>query len=270
MTTYIIGDVHGCYDGLARLLDRIAYQDGIDQLIFLGDLVNRGPDTVKTIELVLSLKQVQMVYGNHDLYAWHYLIQPNFFMHQKHRLSSLIEDQSLCQRWLDFLKKQQFILHLQEKQVLLVHAGIWPEWTLAEALSHARRLGSQLNESEGKVLEDWFTDKAVLPLTDPMTDQFAFQVMTRMRFVNSDDALNLSFVGTPELAKSTIKPWWQSRSRWHNGTLKVFFGHWSALKARSVTHHIHCLDGGYVWGGDLVAYALESEQRFSVTNPEAT
>ena len=146
MTTYIIGDVHGCYDGLARLLDRIAYQDGIDQLIFLGDLVNRGPDTVKTIELVLSLQQVQMVYGNHDLYAW-YLIQPDGSMNQKHRLSSLIEDQSLCQRWLDFLKKQQFILHLQDMSITRSCRDL-PEWTLAEALSHARRLGSQLNESD--------------------------------------------------------------------------------------------------------------------------
>ena len=68
MSTYVIGDVHGCFDQLINLLDKIDYDSQKDKIILTGDLVNRGPESLAVLNYCMADKNITSVLGNHDLY----------------------------------------------------------------------------------------------------------------------------------------------------------------------------------------------------------
>lgn len=261
MSTYVIGDLQGCYEPLMRLLEHIHYDQAKDTLWFTGDLANRGPHPLETLRFLYSIKdQTRIVLGNHDLtlFAWMHQIR----MPGPHDTASAVltaPDAFELIHWLRTLP-----LMLCEQDYVLVHAGIYPSWTLEEAIRYALEFETHLqSKNYVEYLARIFPQKAATwPLTDVFERGCFFaNAFTRMRFCAPDGRLDLLQKGAA--APPPLLPWYQLPNR-PCATTPILFGHWSSL--RGVTQHPYAiaLDTGCIWGHLLTAFRLEDQQRFTV------
>ena len=140
MSTYIIGDVQGCFDSLQALLQKINFDPINDRLGFAGDLVNRGLKSLETLRFIYQLRDPIIVLGNHDLHlmALYFLKhKPHFeFKHISHTLQVILEAHD-CHTLIYFLLQQPFLYHDVKKNFVMTHAGIPPQWSIEEAAQHA-------------------------------------------------------------------------------------------------------------------------------------
>lgn len=256
MATYAIGDIQGCYDSLQRLLDRIEFDPGRDRVWLVGDLVNRGPRSLEVLRWAQGLgDRVVAVLGNHDLY----LLLRAAGATKKKELDTL--DAVLaapdCKQLIDWLRRRPFI-H-REAGHTLVHAGLHPAWSLAEAVSLASEVQALLCAA------DWRDRIAHLQCNRPPVwhpHLFGFErlqaitsVFVRMRACTPDGRMVYKFSGPPQLAPRGYMPWYAvPDARWRGEP--VVFGHWSALGLYRDADSI-ALDTACVWGGSLTALCLE-------------
>ena len=263
MARYVIGDVQGCFDELQQLLQLIKFDPLLDQLWFCGDLIARGPKSLETLRFVRDLgASAVTVLGNHDL---------NFLASQygygriqaADQLSTLQQAPDLADltHWL----QQQPLIHVDEaEQLLLLHAGLAPQWDLAIAQQMASEISTELQarpaalfaQMYGNTPDSWFSAK-----NNSERWRFTINSLTRMRYCWADGRLELEQKG--ELSDNpNLLPWYEFwRTRQHP---QIFFGHWAALAGHSPVAGIHALDTGCVWGQTLTCYCIESNQRFSV------
>ena len=137
MTDYAIGDVQGCYDGLLKLLDLIHFDDKIDRLWFVGDLVNRGPQSLEVLRFIKALPQkAQITLGNHDLHLLRNLYATPKKHHADDTLQAILNapDKDALGTW---LRHQPLLIHDARLNVVMSHAGIAPIWDLAQAKRYA-------------------------------------------------------------------------------------------------------------------------------------
>jgi bis(5'-nucleosyl)-tetraphosphatase (symmetrical) len=268
MALYAIGDLQGCYEPLERLLAAIAFDPARDRLWFAGDLVNRGPDSLRCLRVVRSLGEAAVtVLGNHDL---HLLCVAEGVEKARPRdtLGEVLQapDREELLAWL----RERPLLHVEENRVL-VHAGLLGEWTIAQARSLAAEVEATLRgPSRRQLLERMYGDRP-----DRWSDTLAgterlrvtINAMTRLRMVDDRGAMALGFKGEPSDAPSRLVPWFKvpgRASRDHT----VVFGHWSALGLYQDDGVIG-LDSGCVWGRALTAVRMEDRAVFSVPCPAA-
>jgi bis(5'-nucleosyl)-tetraphosphatase (symmetrical) len=258
MTTYVIGDLQGCLTPLERLLDHLRFEPSHDKLWFVGDLINRGPESLETLRYVKALGDNAItVLGNHDL---HLLA----VVHGIRKASSkdTVEDiinasdrDELC-NWL----ARQPLLHTDKNLGhTLVHAGIHPQWSLKRAHKMSREIHYALNEDLSGFLSTMYGNSPAqwdtkLPTTK--RQRFAVNAFTRMRYCYADGSLNFDFNGAPHAAPKDLYPWYAVPDRKELDT-KIVFGHWSSHPAMCKPGVVPT-DRGCVWGGSLVAYAIES------------
>ncbi|MDX5406147.1 MAG: symmetrical bis(5'-nucleosyl)-tetraphosphatase [Chromatiaceae bacterium] len=263
MATYVIGDLQGCYNALQRLLEHIRFDDSNDQLWFCGDLVARGPQSLECLKFVKALgKSAITVLGNHDLHliACHYGISQPKPQDKLQPLFANPERDELI-HWLC----QQPLLHQSDDQRhTLVHAGLAPEWSLAQALLLTTEVQQQLQTSPQPLLEVMYGNKPER-FSDAHSQaqrwRFTINACTRMRFCRQDGSLELKEKGHPR-NQTVLVPWYEF---WRNRlNTELFFGHWAALNGYSPVANIHALDTGCVWGNALTAYCIETQQRYSV------
>ena len=131
MSTYAIGDVQGCYEELQDLLNEINFDQGNDKLWFVGDLVNRGPDSLAVLRLVISLDTISVI-GNHE---YHLLAIDAGIKDagKKDTLDDILkaEDRQQLIAWI----KQLPLIHYDSSNgFCMLHAGIPPQWGLTKAL----------------------------------------------------------------------------------------------------------------------------------------
>lgn len=270
MATYAIGDVQGCYDQLKLLLTEIDFRSDKDQLWFAGDIVNRGPDSLKTLRFIKSLEDNAVtVLGNHDL---HLLAVANG--RGKQGRKDTIQDilnASDSDNLLDWLIHQP-LMHYQEKNhVCMVHAGIHPDWTLQQALSCAAEVESVLQGHKShEFFHHMYGDKPSkwsnnLEGWDRL--RFITNCFTRMRYIDNKNKLKLGEKGTPGKQRPGIHPWFEFESKTKD--LNIIFGHWSTLKDPGL-EHLYPLDTGCLWGGKLTALKVNSKmsKRKSVKCPK--
>lgn len=269
MAEYAIGDVQGCFEPLQRLLDHIHFNENEDRLWFVGDLVNRGPQSLEVLRFVKSLPLTPRVtLGNHDLHLLGLLFVQNSWKGHDDTLQDVLkaEDGEELGHW---LRRQSILYYSSKFNVVMVHAGIAPIWNLYEAMQHAQELEGILsgenyldflNQMYGNEPNKWSDNLNVIERLRLITNYF-----TRMRLCNADGSINLSYKGTLSDVPPKTYPWFSWPERQFIEPV-IIFGHWAALEGKSPNPKIHAIDTGCLWGGQLTALRLEDKQRFAVWN----
>lgn len=265
MTTYAIGDVQGCYTELMQLLRGIGFRSDCDRLWFVGDLVNRGPDSLKVLRFVRKLgEQATTVLGNHDLH----LLALAHGVGKPRRLDTFDELMSAGDRdeILQWLACQPLLHHDEKLQMTMVHAGLPPQWGFELANACAKEAEAILcgNHAQdfyphmyGNQPDCWHPD-----LRGWDRIRYIVNCFSRIRYCDSHGRLDLQAKG-PLSAHQGLQPWFSINNR-QNKNMNIVFGHWSAL---GFYQHegVICLDSGCLWGGSLSAIRLESPQiRYSI------
>lgn len=268
MATYVIGDIHGCYDQLQALLDLIKFDPSTDILWFTGDLINGGPKPAEVIRFIKSLGDRQIcVLGNHDLVLLA-LAAGKRIPHNDRAIGFdpvfLAPDQ---QELIEWLRMRPMVHYDPNFNTLLVHAGVLPSWTLNEIRSYAHEVEVLLRGSNylelyanmfGNEPDLWSAD-----LTGWPRMRFIINCLTRMRFCSDQGQLELTSKGTINDAPTGFLPWFQIPRQ---DDLKIVFGHWAALLGNTNTPNAIAMDTGCVWGHSLSARCLENGHIHSITN----
>lgn len=262
MSRYAIGDIQGCFNELISLVDCMAFNSANDEIYLVGDLVNRGPASLATLRWASQTKGVSVVLGNHDLH----LLAVSAGLSQLKPGDTLQEiiDAPDAPELIGWLRMQPLMMDLGD--VVIVHAGVSPGWSL-EALSKAAREVETALRSD-----DWKDFMAVMYGNQPVqwseglnTEErmrFTVNSLTRMRFVTTEGALQLKYKGEREQAPAGIKPWFDAKDRIPLQR-RVVCGHWSAL-GLMLRDDVWSLDTGCVWGGALTGISLDNGQLYQV------
>lgn len=265
MATYVIGDIQGCYDEFMALLDKIHFSDG-DALWLVGDLVNRGPNSLAVLRFLKNFSgTLHCVLGNHDLHLLACAqgvrpLKPSDTFNDV--LSAPDRDELLY-----WLRQQPLIHYDQSLQTVMAHAGIYPFWHLADSLLYAQSVQDLLQSDHyvllmqhmyGDVPTHWSNELDAWPRY-----RFIINAFTRMRVIHDDDSLNLNFDGPLVDLPAGCQPWF-NRLLPEYHALRIVFGHWAALMGETHTPNVLALDTGCVWGRGLTAQCLESDERFFI------
>ena len=253
---YLIGDVQGCATALSRLLKQIPLEANI---WFCGDLINRGPDSLGVLEQVKSLgSRARVVLGNHDIHLLAVAAGART-LGKSDTLNDILNAPD-TRDWLDWLRFQPLAHY--EHGVLMVHAGVLPEWSLDQTLKNARELEAMLQSDDyeqhlhnlfGNEPNRWSDHLAGDERLRVITNTF-----TRMRTLNLNGGLDYQFKGELQDTPLQLTPWFAAPNRL-TANMPIFFGHWSALGFHQ-ENNTTCLDTGCVWGRDLTAYHYPSGQ----------
>jgi bis(5'-nucleosyl)-tetraphosphatase (symmetrical) len=267
MARWAIGDLQGCCDELDELLARIHFSSDRDRIWFVGDLVNRGPQSLKTLRRVRALGDNALcVLGNHDLHLLAVALV-GAKLRKSDTLSDVLTapDREPLIEWLLHRPLAHYEPHSGD---LLVHAGVVPQWSAVLTMELAQEVELALRRDARGLLAAMYGDEPdhwqpkLLGL-DRL--RFTVNVLTRMRFLSADGRIDLKQKGKPESAHKHLIPWFKAPNR-ETGDLRIIFGHWSALGLH-LEHNILGLDTGCVWGGSLTAANLDDPATAIVSVP---
>ena len=262
MALYAIGDLQGCYEPLARLLKRLHFDRARDRLLFTGDLVNRGPDSLKCLRFVKSLGDAAVVVlGNHDL---HLLAAAHTGEFGARDTLDDIRRAKDCGELLDWLRRQPLAYEEAGTGALLVHAGVAPQWSKAKTLRLAREAGEYINgPGSEKFFEQMYGNKPDLwsdGLRGIARIRFIVNCFTRLRYCDAEGRMDLKPKGAPGTQPVGLFPWFQVEGR-KTAAEKIICGHWSTLeRVEWKKENVWTLDTGCVWGRCLSALNLETEE----------
>ena len=259
MATYVIGDIQGCYDELRRLLDKIEFNADYDQLWFCGDLVNRGPASLRTLQYVKSLgRSAITVLGNHDLHllALYYGVRK---LRASEDLTPILQSPD-CDELMNWLRTCPLLHYDNALHAVMVHAGIHPQWSLNQAMTLATEVESCLQGDQPATLFEEMYGNTPARWSDDLAGndriRSIINIFTRMRYFERSGNLNFKANGSPQ-QHPDLTPWFRHELAVES-SIRIMFGHWSALE---VGRYGSCfaLDGGCVWGGQLVALRIDHE-----------
>lgn len=267
MVDYAIGDVQGCYEPLQRLLEHIQFDDSQDRLWFVGDLVNRGPQSLAVLRFVKNLPiPPRITLGNHDLH----FLSALFGDHPKHNPDDTLlqllkaEDGEELGHW---LRRQSILIHDVKLNIVMCHAGIAPIWDFTQAKTHALELEQVLAgphyQAFLKHMYGNYPDHWSVELTGVERLRVICNYFTRMRFCDARGYLALAYKGKIDQAPANLYPWYNVPNR-YDIEADIVFGHWAALEGKCTHPRIYALDTGCYWGGQLTALRLWDRQRFVV------
>ena len=273
MSTYVVGDIQGCYKALKRLLKKIDFTPDKDRLWCAGDLVNRGPKSLETLRFLSDLDaSIEIVLGNHDLH-FIAIFEGSAPARGKDSLDALLnapDCEQLCD-WLRFKKMAHFDAVETNKGIeefLMVHAGVAPLWNLQQTLRYAAEVELALQGDEYRdFLSSMYGDKPIRWANS--LDGFdrlrtITNYLTRVRFCDDIGSLRLDIKEGLCAAPKGLKPWFEYEKL--TPLVSILFGHWAALEGITNRPHVYALDTGYVWGRELTAMRLEDKKLFSVAH----
>jgi bis(5'-nucleosyl)-tetraphosphatase (symmetrical) len=258
VTRYAIGDVQGCDRELRTLLKLIGFSADRDQLWLVGDLVNRGPGSLAVLRFVHSLADnAVVVLGNHDLHLLA-LAHKSARYRKSDTLAQVLEapDRDALLEWL-----MSRPLAYAQGNDLMVHAGVVPQWSVAQTLGLAAAVSDALQHDPRGLFEHMYGDQPERwdeNLSGMERLRFTINVLTRIRVCTADGRVDLSVKGPPPPPASALRPWFEHPGR-RSREARVIFGHWSALGFVRRAGVIG-LDSGCAWGGTLTAYDLDHER----------
>jgi bis(5'-nucleosyl)-tetraphosphatase (symmetrical) len=261
VTRYAIGDVQGCLAPLQGLLKKLQFTADRDELLLVGDLVNRGPDSLGVLRFVRSLgAAARTVLGNHDLHLLALYHDPDSRMRKGDTLDHVLAapDRAVL---LDWLLAQPLLIDDAAHGDLILHAGLVPEWTCADALANANAAERALRADPRAFLLDMYGNKPERwrDATTPMQrHRFTINVLTRLRYCRADGRIDLKMKDAPGDEPGPWRPWFEHENR-RSRDRRVICGHWSAL-GLLVRPDVLVLDTGCVWGGALTAVNLDDPE----------
>lgn len=260
MATYAIGDIQGCAQSFERLLEQIRFDPATDRLWCAGDLVNRGPGSLRVLRYLKQLgSSAQVVLGNHDLFLLAVsegIVPPR----QKDTIHDVLAAEDRLEL-MDWLRRQP--LHYREGAYFMVHAGLLPQWSIDEAAQLAHEVEAVLaGPAHRAFLQALFHGAAAHwdpGLTGPKRLVAITRALTRLRTCTLSGALS-GFSGHPEDAPPGHHPWFRIPHR-RSTDHTVLFGHWAALGLH-IEQNLLGLDSGCAWGRHLTAIRLEDRAVF--------
>jgi bis(5'-nucleosyl)-tetraphosphatase (symmetrical) len=259
LALYVIGDIQGCDAELGALLQALKFSVDRDRLWFVGDLVNRGPESLQTLRRVRALGDAAtVVLGNHDLHLLAVALGQ-----ARIRSDDTLDDILAApdrDALLEWLLGRPLLHEDQALNLCLVHAGLAPQWDIATARSCAREFEQALRKNPERLFERMYGDEPDRwddRLAGAERLRFIVNCFTRLRYVDADGRLALRAKGSPKKSHTkSLIPWFEAAdARWHGP--RVLFGHWSTLGFFS-NCNVVSLDTGCVWGGSLTALRLDA------------
>ena len=258
MAVYAVGDIQGCLEPLERLLASLKFRPRKDQMWFVGDLVNRGPEPLETLRLVMNLgSSAKVVLGNHDLHLLALAITGSTRTEEEDlRAVMKAKDRETLINW---LRHQPLAIHDPDLNVLMVHAGVIPEWSAKKVLRLAGEVEAALRgKKPDRFLSAMYgnnPDRWTGKLTGDERLRFITNCLTRIRFCRPDGSLDFDAKGPPESQPELI-PWFDMPDR-KTRKLRIVCGHWSALGFLK-RPDLLALDTGCVWGRELTAIRIDA------------
>ena len=277
MRTYVVGDLQGCHGETVALVERIlevehAAGNPPPAILFCGDLINRGPDSLSTLRYVQALSQgsdgrIDAVLGNHDL---HLLAVANGIRPEsssdtiEHILAAADRDALL--HWLRLRP-----MALMARGHLLVHGGVLPQWSVQQTLALAGEVEAALRgEHWVDFLRDMYgnlPDRWDESLSGTARLRCIVNALTRMRFCSAEGVMDFKLKESAHAEPgSGLMPWFEVPGR-RSADTTVVFGHWSALGLQ-IRPGLIALDSGCVWGGKLSAVCLDDRSLLQIDCPQ--
>jgi bis(5'-nucleosyl)-tetraphosphatase (symmetrical) len=246
---WAIGDIHGCFKSFKRVLKRVKFNPKRDKLWIVGDIVNRGENSLETLEYIYSIRNsVKMVLGNHDIA----LIASYFGIKKPNPTIEPILSHKMAKEWIGWLREQPFVIHDKSLNYVMVHAGIAPNFSIDEALTWNTILQSRLKGKDApKWLKGMMSRKIDILKYENDKEYYALSSFIRMRYCLNHKTIEFKNKLEPskESYKEGLKPWFEVESR-KNIDAKIVFGHWSTL-GYFENRDVVCLDSGCLWGAKL-------------------
>ena len=269
MATYAIGDIQGCFTSLMALLKRVDFDPARDRLWLVGDLVNRGPDSLHTLRFIRDLGPAAVtVLGNHDLYLLMVAYGAVRSRAKDDTIQAVLDapDRDALLGWL----RTRPLMHV-ENGFAMVHAGLLPGWSVPQARALAREVeGALAGPYHADLLHNmWGSEPAAWhpDLRDYARMRVIVNAMTRLRLINRRGDMDFAFKGELADAPPDLLAWFDApHARWQEAGIPLVFGHWSALGLH-VDGRAIGLDTGCLWGGQLTALRLSDRQLFQQACP---
>ncbi len=266
MAVYAIGDIQGCFHELNDLLDAVAFAPGCDELLLVGDLINRGPQNLETVRLIMSLGDTAVsVLGNHDLH----FLAVCLGGHKPGRSDTFHDllDAPDRDAIVDWYRRQPLLVVDERFDVVIAHAGVPHIWSVEAAAAYAAEVEAVI---QGDGHADYFAalyGNEPACWSDSLTGMPRWRIITnyftRMRLIQEDGTLDFSHKGAVAQAPSGYQPWYELRAGAPLGRT-LLFGHWAALDGHTGLSDVLALDTGCVWGRTLTAFRLDTGELFQV------
>ncbi|MDM1545028.1 symmetrical bis(5'-nucleosyl)-tetraphosphatase [Ignatzschineria indica] len=268
MATYVMGDIHGCFDEFQALLTKINFKHQEDRLYLVGDLINRGPKSLAVMEYLLAHQDsIFPILGNHDL---SYLVYAEGYTRLKRgdTYQELLES-PLADEIREYLRHQPLMRYLPQFKIAIAHAGIPPFWSIEEALKLSKEAQAYLQSSDQERYQQFIqsmfgnTPNAWSPTLQGFDRIRAIiNYLTRMRYLNLD--LSLDFANKlDQYDEKVMLPWFKFERPKQEDNL-IIFGHWASL-GRHFENRAYGIDSGCVWEGELSLIRVD-QRPFEVTS----
>lgn len=266
MSDYIVGDIQGCLTELKKLLKKVNFDAEKDTLWLTGDLVARGPDSLKTLRFIRSLgSSAKTVLGNHDLHllaVYHGIKKPK----ASDKIDAILkaDDAPILMEW---LAQQPLLIKIPKTKAYMSHAGLSPEWSVDKAIKRAQKAEKKLQSKERVYWLSQMYGNLPLRWQDAQTreEKFRYTInsFTRMRYCLP--TMGLDFDQKTIITSNNpqgLVPWFELATipkdhQW-------FFGHWAALMGHSTKKNVFALDTGCVWGNYMTMYCIQDKTHYQV------
>ena len=263
MTRYAVGDIQGCLKPLQCLLDEVAFSPERDELWLVGDLVNRGPASLATLEYLYPLRHcLRIVLGNHDLHTLA-LARGATTQGRHPSLEPLLQSPDI-NMFMEWIRTLPLCMRSDSGDYVMSHAGIPPIWSTRQALAYSAEVSAVLRDNTAidAFLSAMYGDEPALwseTLSGTTRLRTLTNYFTRMRCCGEDGTLDLAYKGAADNIPPGMAPWfhWPETEPRHETQL---FGHWAALEGRTDRDDCIALDTGCVWGRSLTLLNMDTRE----------
>lgn len=263
MSTYLIGDIQGCDTAFARLLTQLSFSPSRDTLYLLGDLINRGPESAEVLRRCMQLgSAAKPLLGNHDLH----LLATAYGVRKPGKRDTLQQildapDKNHLLHWVAQQPLARYLENVNGQRILMVHAGVLPQWTLEQTLCLADEVHQQV---KGDALPDFLQHmygNTPSHWNEALTGADRLRVivnaLTRIRFCTAEGVMDFESTESAAAAPAGLMPWFECPNR-QTAHETIAFGHWSTLGLVNQPR-LMALDTGCIWGGCLTAIELGTD-----------